>query len=89
MKRNLLVLILLITAAATGADKSALPPGSSGNANLPLPARKVPSAGPAMKGKAGTAAGRSTNVEPTKILFSGDGPAFPPSLRLLAQVSNC
>jgi hypothetical protein len=44
------------------------------NANLPLHARKVPSARPAMKGKAGTAAGRSTDVEPTKILFSGDGP---------------
>jgi hypothetical protein len=39
--------------------------------------------------KAGTAAGRSTNVEPTKILFSGDGPALTRSLRLLAQVSNC
>ena len=39
--------------------------------------------------KAGTAAGRSTNVEPTKILFSGDGPALTPSLHLLAQVSDC
>jgi hypothetical protein len=43
------------------------------NANLPLHARP---AGPAMKGKTGTAAGRSINVEPTKILFSGDGPAL-------------
>ena len=38
--------------------------------------------------KAGTAAGRSTNIEPSKILFGGDGPAFTPSLRLWAQVSN-
>jgi hypothetical protein len=58
-------------------------------ANLPLHARKVPSAGPAMRGKAGTAAGRSTNVEPTKILFSGDGPALTPHPGLMAQVSNC
>jgi uncharacterized membrane protein YkgB len=50
--------------------------------------RKVPSARPAMKRKAGTAAGRSTKVEPTKILFSGDGPALTPILCLLAQVST-
>jgi hypothetical protein len=39
--------------------------------------------------KAGTVAGRSTNLEPAKILLGGDGPALTPSLRLLAQVSNC
>ena len=32
---------------------------------------------------------RSTNVEPTKILFSGDGPALTPHSGLMAQVSNC
>jgi hypothetical protein len=37
----------------------------------------------------GQGSGRSTNVEPTKILFNGDGPALTPSARLLAQVSDC
>jgi hypothetical protein len=37
MKRNLLVLMLLITAVATGADKSAPPPASSSDVALPLP----------------------------------------------------
>jgi hypothetical protein len=35
--------------------------------------------------KAGTAAGRSNNVEPSKKRFSGDGQALTPSARLLAQ----
>jgi hypothetical protein len=30
---------------------------------------KVPSAGPAMKGKTGTAAGRSTHVEPSRLKY--------------------
>src|SRR5580704_9440058 len=34
------------------------------------------------------AAGRSINVEPTKILFSGGGPPLSPPLCLLAQVSH-
>ncbi len=39
--------------------------------------------------KAGTAAGRSTNVELAKTLFSGDAPGLTPPLGLLVQVSNC
>jgi hypothetical protein len=41
-----------------------------------------------MNGKVGTAAGRSTNVEPTKTFFSGGEPAVSPPLSLLAQVSR-
>jgi hypothetical protein len=38
--------------------------------------------------KVGTAAGRSTNVEPTKILFSGDGPALTPFVGASFQLLN-
>jgi hypothetical protein len=38
--------------------------------------------------KVGTAAGRSTNVEPTKILFSGDGPALTPFIGASFQLLN-